>query len=92
MTRLLPESAAPDALRLIATRAARGFADGIASVLLASYLSRLGFNPVQIGAIATSTLFGSAALLLAVSPMHIAYSQECRAYSRKSFVSRRMLL
>ena len=66
MTRLLPESAAPDALRLIATRAARGFADGIASVLLASYLSRLGFNPVQIGAIATSTLFGSAALLLAV--------------------------
>src|SRR5437667_9547 len=36
----------------MATRAARGFADGIASVLLASYLSRLGFTPVQIGAIA----------------------------------------
>src|SRR5712671_4812246 len=65
MTRLLPPSAAPDAARLIGTRAARGFADGLASVLLASYLSRLGFTPVQIGAIATATLFGSAALLLA---------------------------
>jgi len=64
--RLLPPSAGPDALRLIGTRAARGFADGIASVLLASYLSRLGFTPVEIGAIATATLFGSAVLLLAV--------------------------
>ena len=66
MTRLLPASAVPDAVRLIGTRAARGFADGIASVLLASYLSRLGFSPVQIGAIATATLLGSALLLLAV--------------------------
>ena len=66
MIRLLPPSAAPDAARLIGTRAARGFADGLASVLLASYLSRLGFTPVQIGAIATATLFGSAALLLSV--------------------------
>lgn len=66
MTQLLPPTAAPDAARLIGTRAARGFADGLASVLLASYLSRLGFTPVQIGAIATATLFGSAALLLAV--------------------------
>ena len=64
--RILPASAAPDAVRLIATRAGRGMADGIASVLLASYLSRLGFDPVQIGAIATATLLGSAALLLAV--------------------------
>ena len=64
--RLLPSTATPDAPRLIATRAARGFADGIASVLLASYLSRLGFTPLQIGAIATATLFGSALLLLSV--------------------------
>src|ERR1700716_3827878 len=64
--RLLPATAAPDAARLIGTRAARGFADGLASLLLASYLWRLGFTPVQIGAIATATLFGSAALLLAV--------------------------
>jgi len=66
MRRLLPPSATADAPRLVATRAARGFADGIASVLLASYLSRLGFTPVQIGAIATATLLGSALLLLAV--------------------------
>ena len=66
MRRLLPSTATRDAPRLIATRAARGFADGIASVLLASYLSRLGFTPVQIGAIATATLLGSALLLLSV--------------------------
>ena len=66
MRRLLPPTATRDAPRLIGTRAARGFADGIASVLLASYLSRLGFTPVQIGAIATATLFGSALLLLLV--------------------------
>ncbi|HTO99382.1 MAG TPA: MFS transporter [Myxococcales bacterium] len=64
MRRLLPPTASRDAPLLIATRAARGMADGIASVLLASYLTRLGFDPVQIGAIATATLFGSAALLL----------------------------
>jgi MFS family permease len=63
---LFASPSAPDAIRLIGTRAARGFADGLASVLLASYLSRLGFTPLQIGAIATATLFGSAALVLAV--------------------------
>ncbi len=36
------------------------------SVLLAVYLSALGFSPVQIGAIVTATLLGSAALTLAV--------------------------
>jgi len=63
---VLPASATPDAVRLIATRGARGFADGITSVLLASYLSRLGFSPLQIGAIVTATLLGSAALMLAI--------------------------
>ena len=55
-----------DAGRLLSTRAARGFADGVASVLLASHLSRLGFSSLQIGAIVTATLLGSAALMLAV--------------------------
>jgi predicted MFS family arabinose efflux permease len=48
------------------------------SVLLASYLSDLGFSPVEIGVLITGTLFGSAALTLAVglfgqrlSPRHI---------------------
>jgi MFS family permease len=63
---MFPRSAGPDALRLTATRAARGFADGFASLLLASYLSRRGFTPLQIGAIVTATLLGSAALTLAI--------------------------
>jgi MFS family permease len=36
------------------------------SVLLAQYLSALGFSPVQIGAIVTATLLGSAIVTLAV--------------------------
>ena len=63
---MLPPTASADAARLIATRGARAFADGIASVLLASYLTRLGFTPLQVGAIVTATLLGSAALMLAV--------------------------
>ena len=43
----------------------RGFADGFVSVLLAQYLTGLGFSPVQVGAIVTGTLLGSAALTLA---------------------------
>ena len=53
-------------MRLIATRGARGFADGIASVLLAAWLTHLGFKSFQIGAIVTATLLGSAALMLAI--------------------------
>ena len=63
---VLPSSATPDARRLLFTRGARGFADGIVSVLLASYLQRLGFSAFQIGAIVTATLLGSAMLTLAI--------------------------
>jgi predicted MFS family arabinose efflux permease len=49
---------------LVAARAVRAFADGFASVLLARYLSHLGFDGAQIGVIVTSTLLGSAALTL----------------------------
>ena len=62
----LPASATKDARRLLVTRAARGFADGVVSVLLASWLAGLGFTPFQIGAVVTATLLGSAALTLAV--------------------------
>lgn len=62
---MLPRSATPDARLLLAARALRGFADGCVSILLASYLSNLGFSPLQIGAIVTGTLLGSAALTLA---------------------------
>jgi MFS family permease len=49
---------------VIAARAIRAFADGFASVLLARYLSHLGFSGTQIGAIVTATLLGSAVLTL----------------------------
>ncbi len=61
---LLPRSATTDARILLAARALRGFADGMVSVLLASYLTHLGFSPRQVGAIVTGTLLGSAALTL----------------------------
>ena len=63
---LLPASATADARRLVAGRALRGFADGFVSVYLAVYLQLLGLSAVQVGAIVTATLLGSAALTLAV--------------------------
>jgi MFS family permease len=63
---LLPDGTTADGALLVLTRALRGFADGVVGVLLASYLSAIGFSPLQIGAIVTGTLLGSAALTLAV--------------------------
>lgn len=65
MRRTLPVSAPPDVTRIVWGRAIRGLADGFVSVLLAQYLVGLGFSPVQVGAIVTGTLVGSAALTLA---------------------------
>jgi predicted MFS family arabinose efflux permease len=56
-----------DVVPLVAARGLRGFADGVVSVLLAGHLQRLGFSAFQIGAIVTGTLFGSAALTVAVA-------------------------
>ena len=63
---LLPSTAKDGASRIVSGRALRGFADGFISVVLASYLSDLGFSAIQVGAIVTATLLGSAALTLAV--------------------------
>lgn len=54
-----------DVHRIVAGRVIRGFADGFVSVLLAQYLTDIGFSPVQVGAIVTGTLVGSAVLTLA---------------------------
>ncbi len=55
----------PGSIRpLLTARLIRGYADGFASVLLGLYLDRLGFSALQIGAIVTGTLIGSAALTL----------------------------
>jgi MFS family permease len=51
--------------RVVAGRAVRGLADGFVSVLLAQYLTDRGFSPLQVGAVVTGTLIGSAALTLA---------------------------
>jgi MFS family permease len=55
----------PDVARIVSGRAVRGFADGFVSVLLAQYLTNLGYSPTSVGAIVTGTLLGSAALTLA---------------------------
>jgi MFS family permease len=54
----------------------RAFADGFVSVLLPVYLLGLGFDGLEIGAIATATLIGSAALTLVVG--FIAYRFRAR--------------
>jgi MFS family permease len=51
---------ARDAQLILLTRTVRSFSDGFVSVLLASYLARLGFSGVRIGAITTATLLGTA--------------------------------
>jgi len=55
-----------DARRLLATRGLRGLADGVVSVLLSGYLLALGLEPFAVGALATATMLGSAALTVAV--------------------------
>jgi MFS family permease len=60
----LPASATADSRRLITTRALRGFADGLVSILLPSYLTALGLSATQIGIILFGTLSGSALVTL----------------------------
>jgi MFS family permease len=51
---------------LYAARAARGFGDGFASIILTAYLIEIGFSPFLIGIVATSALLGSAFLTLLI--------------------------
>ena len=51
---------------LYAARAARGFGDGFAVIVLPAYLSEIGFSPFQIGLAAAVALLGSAIVTLAV--------------------------
>jgi MFS family permease len=64
LQRFLPDAAPVDVRRIVWGRGIRGLADGFVSVLLAQYLTGLGFGPVQVGAIVTGTLLGSAAMTL----------------------------
>jgi MFS family permease len=56
----------PETIYLYAGRAARGIGDGFAFIILPAYLSELGFDPFQIGVVATAALLGSAATTLTV--------------------------
>jgi MFS family permease len=64
--RLFPATATRDARLLVTARALRGFADGVVSILLADYLTGLGYSSFQVGSIVTGTLLGSGALTLLV--------------------------
>jgi MFS family permease len=59
-------SARADVVYLYAARAARGFGDGFAAIILPAYLLEIGFGPFQIGLVATAALLGSAATTLAI--------------------------
>jgi MFS family permease len=62
--RPLPPGASSDALRVLAARGIRAFGDGYVALLLPIYLVELGYSPLAIGAIVTSTLIGTALLTL----------------------------
>jgi MFS family permease len=52
--------------RVLIAKGLRSFGDGFVSLLLPAYLLALGFTPLQVGVIATTTLLGSGILTLAV--------------------------
>jgi len=57
----------PDpAVLLYAARALRDFGDGFVAVLLAVYLTELGFTPLVIGMVASAALLGSSLMTLAI--------------------------
>ena len=64
--RLLPPETSADARVLLLARGTRAFGDGFVSILLPLHLSEIGLNNIEIGAVATATLLGSAALTLLV--------------------------
>jgi len=58
---------------LYAARGVRGFGDGFAIIILPAYLTALGFDPIQIGFVATASLLGTSLLTLAIgfiAPRH----------------------
>lgn len=63
---LLPTGAGADAKVLLITRGIRAFADGLVYVMLPGYLILLGLSGLQVGAIVTASLLGSAVLTVAV--------------------------
>jgi MFS family permease len=71
MDRLRPLS---DTGRILVARGLRAFGDGFVALLVPIYLVELGFSPLAIGAIVTSTLIGTALLTLWVGMVAARYS------------------
>jgi MFS family permease len=67
-----------DIFYLYAARAARGFGDGFAAIILPAYLIEIGFNPFEVGVVATAALLGSAALTLAIGYLAPRYELRTR--------------
>src|SRR5215470_14865683 len=62
-----------DVRLLYTARCLRGFGDGFAVIILPAYLSALGFNPIEIGLVATASLLGTAVFTLLIgliAPRH----------------------
>ena len=62
--RPLPPGASSDALPVLAARGIRACGDGYVALLLPIYLVELGYSPLAVGAIVTSTLIGTALVTL----------------------------
>lgn len=56
----------PDARRLVRARGLRALIDGLVAVILPGYLLAKGLDTVQVGAVITATLLGSAAVTLGI--------------------------
>jgi MFS family permease len=57
----------PSTVRIVClARALRGFGDGFATIVLPIYLTRIGYDPIQIGFVLTSTLLGTAVFTLII--------------------------
>src|SRR5262245_19384617 len=78
---ILPPSASPDAGWLVAARTLRGVGDRLTSVLLPAFGLALGYSELEVGALSTAALLGSAVLTLAVglvahrvAPRHVLFA------------------
>src|SRR5256885_14363886 len=67
-------SGANDTFRILVGRGLRAFGDGFVALLVPIYLLDLGFSALEIGAIVTSTLIGTALLTLWVGMVANRYS------------------
>jgi MFS family permease len=62
-----------DIALLYTARGVRGFGDGFAIIILPAYLTAIGYDPAQIGIVATASLLGTALLTLAVGTFAARY-------------------